>query len=284
MAVFIGYASRDRSLVDGVLSALRRAHQDAWSDEQLSGGEQWWRAILKQIRSCEVFVFALSSHSLESRSCQAELGYALALGKPVLPVQIGPVDSMRVNPLGAVQLIDYRNPSVDTGIELISAVHALRARNSPLPNPLPDEPAAPFEYLARLTDHIAAPSMSAREQAALLAELAATLEEDGSEDWVRDDVAGLLSMLRDRPDVTYRTRTDVDALLSSLKDRTPAPPPDSDALYPHVRNAAPDPYPLPPASRPPLDASPYGPPVGSVGWADAPKSKVPWWRRKHTKA
>jgi hypothetical protein len=296
MAVFISYASRDRSPLEGVRAALRRAQQDAWSDEQLGGGDQWWQAILEQIRSCEVFVFALSNHSLEARSCQAELRYALALGKPVLPVQIGPVDSIRGNPLAVMQVIDYRNPSVDTGIELISAVHALQARNSSLPHPLPDEPPAPFEYLARLTDHIAAPTMSAREQVSLLAELAATLEEDGSEDSVRHDVARMLSMLRDRPDVTYRTRTEVDALLSSLKERTPAPPPDSEALYPHVRNAAPASYPLPPLSRPPLDAPPYGPPVGSAGWADGAeprwphadrdgsKRKTPWWRRKHTKA
>ena len=36
--------------------------------------------------------------------------------RPILPVQIGPLDSMRVNPLAAVQAIDYQNPSIDTGM------------------------------------------------------------------------------------------------------------------------------------------------------------------------
>ena len=57
----------------------------------------WWQAILERIRGCEVFVFALSNNALQSKPCLAELRYAQELGKPVIPIQIGPVESLRVN-------------------------------------------------------------------------------------------------------------------------------------------------------------------------------------------
>ena len=73
----------------------------------------------------------------------------------ILPVRIGPVDSMRANPLASLQVIDYQNPTVDTGIQLVSAVHALAAQQPPSPSPLSDEPPVPFAYLMRLSSTLA---------------------------------------------------------------------------------------------------------------------------------
>ncbi|KRE25489.1 hypothetical protein ASG82_18180 [Mycobacterium sp. Soil538] len=225
MAAFISYSSRDRALVEGLLSALRRAHLPVWLDEELGGGESWWREILAQIRGCEVFIVALSKNLLDSKACQAELRYAQSLGKPVLPVQVGPMDTLRINPLSAMQVIDYRNPGLESGIELISSVSALRAKNSPLPDPLPEEPPIPFAYLMRLASTISDPTgLSAQQQTALVAELKAGLDEDGSDEMARRDIAELLRMLRDRSDVTWRTRTEVESVLASLQAPTQPPP------------------------------------------------------------
>lgn len=238
MAAFISYSSRDRALVEGLLSALRRAHLPVWLDEELGGGESWWREILAQIRACEVFVVALSKNLLDSKACQAELRYAQSLGKPVLPVQVGPMDTLRINPLSAMQVIDYRNPGLESGIELISSVSALRAKNPPLPDPLPDEPPIPFAYLMRLASTISDPTgLSAQQQTALVAELKAGLDEDGSDEMARRDIAELLRMLRDRSDVTWRTRTEVESVLSSLEapsqpPSVPPPPPPNYATGP----------------------------------------------------
>jgi serine/threonine kinase PknH len=90
------------ALIEPLATALRRARQQLWFDEDLGGGEAWWNEILEQIRSCEVFIVALSNHSLESKPCHAEWKYAQALQRPILPVRIGPVDSMRANPLAAL--------------------------------------------------------------------------------------------------------------------------------------------------------------------------------------
>lgn len=231
MTLFVSHSSHDKAAIQNLLTALRDAHQAVWVDEKLGGGDKWWRTILEQIRGCEVFVFALSNNSLASKPCQAELRYAEALHRPILPVQVGPVDSMRVTPLAARQIIEYRNPTVDKGIQLVEAVHELKAKLQPLPSPLPDEPPVPFAYLMRLGTTLADPELSAHQQAELVSELKSGLNEDGADPAARRDIAALLCKLRDRADVTYRTRTSIDTLLASLEaepsastaERLPAP-------------------------------------------------------------
>ena len=248
MGLFVSYSSQDKSAIEPLTTALRRARQQVWFDEDLGGGQAWWNEILGQIRSCEVFVVALSNHSLESKPCQAEWRYAQALQRPILPVRIGPVDSMRANPLASLQVIDYQNPSVDTGIQLVTAVHALAAEQRPLPSPLPDEPPVPFAYLMRLSTTLAEQDLDPRQQTHLLTELKSGLEEDGDDPTARNDIARLLRMLRDRSDVTYRTRTEIDDLLASV---------DTKAAAPHAAPVAPRPQHEHPVAR----ATPPTPPV-----------------------
>jgi hypothetical protein len=89
---------------------------------------------LALIRTCEVFIDALSNNWLQSKPSPSELRCAWVLNRPILPVLIGGVDSMRVNPLAALQIIDYGNPTVDDGIRLVTAAHALRNKPVPLPD------------------------------------------------------------------------------------------------------------------------------------------------------
>ena len=216
MALFISYSSQDKGAIEPLRSALRRAHHQVWVDEELGGGEAWWRTILEEIRGCEVFIVALSNNSLASKPCQAELRYAQALQRPILPVQIGPVTNVRLNPLAETQMVDFRNQTADAGIQLIGAVQAQQAQFQPLPSDLPDEPPVPFAYLMRLAHNIAEPQLSAREQADLVSELKHGLEEDGDDPAARGDIRQLLCMLRDRPDVAWRVRTDIESVLASV--------------------------------------------------------------------
>lgn len=224
MALFISYSSQDRSTVDALTTALRRGQNQVWFDQELGGGDSWWAKILEQIRDCEVFVVALSSNWLQSKPSQAELRYAQALGRPILPVRIGEVDSMRVNPLAALQIIDYREPTVDAGIQLVTAVHALRSKPVPLPDPLPEEPPVPFGYITRLGNTLAEKELSPQQQLQLLVELRSGFDEDGDDPSARGDIAQLLRMLRLRHDVTYRTRSEIDNVLAEIeaKDGSPA--------------------------------------------------------------
>lgn len=217
MALFISYSSQDRPAVDALTTALRRGRQEVWFDQQLGGGDSWWNMILEQIRSCDVFIVALSNNWLQSKPCQSELRYAQALNRPVLPVRIGEIDSVRVNPLAAFQMIDAQNPSVDAGIQLVTAVHSLQARPHPLPNPMPQEPPVPFAYITQLGNALAASEVSPQQQIQLLAELRSRLEEDGDDPSARSDIEQLLRMLRQRHDVTYRTGSEIDQLLASIE-------------------------------------------------------------------
>jgi serine/threonine kinase PknH len=252
MGLFISYSSQDRSAIEPLTAALRRARQQVWFDDDLGGGEAWWAEILEQIRACEVFIVALSNRSLESKPCQAEWRYAKALERPILPVRIGPVDSMRANPLAALQVIEYENPSVDAGIQLVTAVHGLAAQQRPLPSPLPEEPPVPFAYLMRLSSTLAEQNLDPRQQTHLVTELKSGLEEDGDDPTARNDIARLLRMLRDRSDVTYRTRTEIDDLLASVDVKSAAPQTAPDAPRPpHEHPVAQTPTPATLAAAPP---------------------------------
>lgn len=223
MALFISYSSQDRSTVDALTNALRRGQQQVWFDQELGGGDSWWNKILEQIRSCDVFIVALSNNWLQSKPSQAELRYARALDRPILPVRIGDIDSMRVNPLAALQIIDYREPTVDAGIQLVTAVHALQSKPVPLPDPLPDEPPVPFGYITRLGNQLAEKELSPQQQTQLLVELRQGFDEDGDDPSARGDIAQLLRMLRLRHDVTYRTRSEIDNVLTEIEARDGSP-------------------------------------------------------------
>ena len=226
MAVFISYSSQDRPSLDALQAALRRAQQKVWFDQELGGGDAWWNKILEQIRDCDVFIVALSNNWLQSKPSQAELRYAQALQRPILPIRVGPVDSVRVNPVASLQIIDYQEPTVDAGIQLVTAIHALQANPQPLPTPLPEEPPVPFGYLMRLGDTLAEKEISPQQQIQMLVELKSGLDEDGDDPSARSDIAQLLRMLRLRHDVTYRTRSEIDNVLASID---PASTPDTPA-------------------------------------------------------
>lgn len=214
--VFLSYSSRDREHLDNLLSALRRADEQVWFDDELGGGDVWWQQILGRIRDCDVFLVALSDNALQSKPCQAELGYAQALGKPVLPIQIGPVSSMRITPLATVEAIDFQNPGVDSGIRLITAVQHARQRSVALPSPLPDEPPVPFAYLMHLASIIAGPGIDPQQQAEILAEFRTVVAQDGNDDSTRGDIAQLLRSLGQRSDATAETRAGTADLLAAL--------------------------------------------------------------------
>ena len=72
MEVFVSYARRDAEAVARLRSDIERARNGVWIDRELEGGEQWWDQILEHIRSCGLFVFALSedsAHSPTRRRC-----------------------------------------------------------------------------------------------------------------------------------------------------------------------------------------------------------------------
>jgi serine/threonine kinase PknH len=234
MTVFICHSSRDHAAVRSLVQHLQTAHESVWLDQSLIGGEAWWQRILHQIRSCTVFVVALSNSCLQSKPCRAEMDYAKALGLPVLPVIIGDVDSYRIDPIFAVQSVDLRNPDAASGAALIAAVRERAAERKELADPLPDPPPIPYEFLQRLGVAIDSPEeLSPTEQSTMLADLRQALRQEDDES-VREDIRRLLRALRRRSEVTLTTVDEIDDLMRRFPgagDSTVPPEQGSDAAH-----------------------------------------------------
>jgi len=158
------------------------------------------------------FVMALSQHALQSKPYQAEWAYAGKLSLPILPVQIGEVESFRVPSIFKIQSIDYRKPTSRTGIALMTALQECAGQYSEPSDPLPDEPPIPYEYLQKLGLAIDGPEVISHvDQAVMLSQLRQAIRDEDDES-VRNDIHVLLRSLRKRPEVTYATVNEIDEL------------------------------------------------------------------------
>ena len=227
MSVFVSYARRDAEMADLLRQDIERAKHQVWMDRELTGGQEWWETILLQIRECSLFVFALSPESLRSKACTAELHYALALGRPLLPVMVRDTSVQLAPPeIGNAQIVDYRQRTADTAFALVNALVAAPPP-PPLPNPLPPPPLVPMSYMNTYREQVEAESLSFHDQTALYLELRGHLQDaDG-----RDIAVGLLRQLRQRRDIVESVGRDIDMLLADLPSvqivetpRTPASP------------------------------------------------------------
>ena len=155
-AIFLSYARDDATLVQALAGDLRTLGNSVWLDEEASGGQDWWHLILDQIRVCEVFVFALSPAALTSQSCGLESEYAIALGKPMLPIWLtGDEPRHRLPPpLATKQYVDYRERTLEASLRLGRALINIPS-TPPLPEPLPEPPGVPISYMhtARGANH-----------------------------------------------------------------------------------------------------------------------------------
>ena len=126
MILFLSYARKDQTHIGPLAQGLRFAGHDPWFDESLSGGEEWWRAILKRIRSSDVFVAVVSQASLASTACTREREYAVRLGKPILPVAVEDVPTQALPPdLARRQIVDFATPDTTAAFRLAGGINAL---------------------------------------------------------------------------------------------------------------------------------------------------------------
>lgn len=214
MTIFVSHSSSDAAPVRALVDNLQASGSQVWLDQDLTGGEAWWNTILGQIRSCSVFVFALSENSLHSAACLSELQYARELGRPILPIQLGDLPGLRDHIVFSYQSIDYRHPTASAGIALVRAVQQREHEMRPLPDPLPAPPAIPYEYLMLLGTSIQGRTpLSPAEQDSIVRQLRQALRDEHDEA-VLHDVRTLLAALAQRPEATHVTVTEIEALLA----------------------------------------------------------------------
>ena len=224
MSIFVSYARLDEGVVKTLVQGLEWANREIWFDNDLIGAEVWWVKILENIRQAEVVIFALSDNALQSKPCRAELDYAIALERNVLPIKVGPVQNFRANPLSALQSIDWRPDDANLAFRIIAAIDQAAKRVKPLPEVLPPEPLMPYAYLISLRSQIESGELSPRAQLEAVDELRKAYR-DETDPGVDDDILSMLRGLKAKPWATVQTASEVDAALAwaeSLRQATSA--------------------------------------------------------------
>lgn len=90
-AVFLSYASEDRSIVEKLKEALDRAGVDVFFDrDQLQGGDKWLPKLERNIHDCSLFIPVVSGNTLtlERRYFKFEWNQALLEAKQALSEEI----------------------------------------------------------------------------------------------------------------------------------------------------------------------------------------------------
>lgn len=110
--VFISYCRADRSLVDRLGDTLEQAGVSPIWDRDLNPGTGFSEQIQNFIANAHVFLPLLTPNSVERPWVHQEIGYALGLGKPVLPVTTSALPGGFISGIQGVQLnADLSNAS-----------------------------------------------------------------------------------------------------------------------------------------------------------------------------
>jgi hypothetical protein len=85
--VFLSHSLKDRDWASDLVRALMQRRLRVWSNfEGIRVGDSWYQAIDDGIRKSRSFVAIITPESVRSSFMAAELGSALALKKPLIPV------------------------------------------------------------------------------------------------------------------------------------------------------------------------------------------------------
>jgi hypothetical protein len=163
------------------------------------------------------------------------LGYALQLGKTVLPVLVAEGINVNLLPpnLHDIQVTDYRGRDKKATFALIRAIGTAPV-SAPLPELLPSPPRVPGSYLSNLKERIDSPAvLNAEEQKGLVYELEGGLREGRSLTEIRD----LLLSFRRRDDLLAKVAARVDEALKNLDGTAPIQSPEPCGAAPEERSS-----------------------------------------------
>jgi hypothetical protein len=210
MAVFSSYAHEDDAEVALLQGELEELVGPVWLDRALTGGQVWWEEILTQLRQCDLFVLALSPHSLKSQACLAELHHVVALHRPFLAVRISATELVAAPAaLRRTQVIDFMRRDADSARALARAV--LRVdQPGPLPEPLPEPPPMPLSYRDRFAG-VFRSTLSVDEQLSLFARLKFDIDIGTNV----LEATELLRRLHERPDLSWKIHHDISVALAA---------------------------------------------------------------------
>jgi hypothetical protein len=214
MTIFMSYSRRDETRVKLLVQGLQAGRSEVWFDYELGGGEVWWDAILRNIRASTVFVFGVSDTSLHSKPCRDELSYARDLARPILPVQVGPVATLRASPFAEIQVLTFDPSDARSGFAVQAALETAARAAGPLPDPLPPPPQIPFAYLLAIGRQIESTELTPEAQKKVVEELRRAHDEETDESVLRD-IRAMLRNLDSKPYATKWAIREIEWLLHS---------------------------------------------------------------------
>ena len=220
--IFISYSRKDEEEVQSITNDIKTLGYKVWLDNQLSGGQQWWNQILDNIRISNIFIFVLSSNSINSNACKAEYQYAEKLGIPILPILIDCDIDLNKLPLALskVQNIDYiGNANTQSVLRLARAIRELDQNTINLPDPLPTPPPVPISYMGTLLEKVDTEStLSFEEQSALVIEIKQYMNQNNSE----KELSVLIEKFKNRRDLLVSIQREI--LQLSVEEKSPSTP------------------------------------------------------------
>lgn len=156
--VFVCYAHDERETVLEQIEWLRGRGLVVWYDEAIEAGSRWSDDLAHAVGGCAVFLYFLSPRSVGSRYCLDEVHYALECSRPIVPVELAPVEltpGLKLS-LGATHRLfmhrmetgEFRS-KLERGLREAMTdkpgVHAIESRQ-PQALRLPGEPAAAVNW------------------------------------------------------------------------------------------------------------------------------------------
>ena len=87
--VFLSYSHFDKQIAESVIVGLKRKMCRVFYDEGLTPGESWNDELAEMVIKCNCFVVLLTTDSASSKYVRAELNYAIAKDKTIIPILIG---------------------------------------------------------------------------------------------------------------------------------------------------------------------------------------------------
>ncbi|MDM8558104.1 TIR domain-containing protein, partial [Candidatus Parabeggiatoa sp. HSG14] len=107
--VFISYSRKDADSARQLNTALQKSGKTTWFDqESIDTGADFKKEIFKGIESADNFLFILSPDAVESEYCEAEVNYAVSLGKRIITVLYRKTDPNTMpKALRIIQWLDF---------------------------------------------------------------------------------------------------------------------------------------------------------------------------------
>ena len=190
---FISYSRTIQDYVHALVDDLELLDHSVWIDGRLAGGQSWWDEILKQIRACDVFIYAISPDTARSEACDEELKYAYNLNRLILPVKMAEVKTDQMPRIAAeLHHTDYTKADSVARKQLKSDIRSLAAVPG-LPDPLPQEPPAPGTYRNELRERIQQSMLTKAEQESVCTELEMKIQNGGDSSESKDLIALFLA-------------------------------------------------------------------------------------------